>query len=152
MAAIASSGVPATPLRRNSAGSRPIAPARSHDLDLVGAHAHHLRRRVDQLIGVAARVAAGAAHALEGRAGVVRRTERHVVLVREAGGQARRARRAGAPDDDRRVRLLHGLGQRGRVGERVVRALVAEGLAGGRVPEARHDLELLLEPVEPLTQ
>ena len=55
-------------------------------------------------------------------AGPVERQERHVELGGEPGRERRRAPPPAAADDHRRVRLLHRLGQRRRVDQRVVRA------------------------------
>ena len=70
--------------------------------------------------------------------------------VGEPGGERGRPLRAVAADDHRRVRLLHRLGQRRRVRERVVRARVGEPLPRRRPPQPGDDLQLLGEPVEPL--
>jgi hypothetical protein len=55
---------------------------------------------------------------------------------------------ADAADDDRRIGPLDRLGQRGRVDEPVVAAVVGERLLGR--PEPLDDLDLLLEAAEPL--
>ena len=55
---------------------------------------------VDRLFGAA-----------ELRLGVGERREGEVELGREGGGKAGRPLRPSAPDDERRMRLLHGLGQ-----------------------------------------
>ena len=74
------------------------------------------------------------------------------ILVGVQGGQPGRAGGAEAPDDDRRRRALDGLGQRRRVGERVVIAGKGEGRALWGGPQALDDLELLFEQVEALAE
>ena len=78
---ITSSGVPATPFSRSSAGSRPIAAARPLDLGLVGAAAQHERsgERHRRRIAID-RVARGAHTLALGRRTHRRRRERCVEL------------------------------------------------------------------------
>ena len=72
--------------------------------------------------------------------------ERRVVLVRPAHGGHERPAPRRAADDQRRVRLLHRLRERGAALERVVPAREVEAVLG---PLAVHDLELLGEQLHP---
>src|SRR6185437_689677 len=68
------------------------------------------------------------------------------------GGEAGRALGAATADDQRRVGLLHRLGQRRAVLHLVVPPVEVEGLADRRVPESGEDGELLLQALEALTE
>ena len=80
---------------------------------------------------------------------VLERRADHVVLVGEARRGDRGAGLRAAADDQRRVRVLHGLRERRAIDEVVVLALERDVLLG---PEPVHDLDLLGEVLEPLAQ
>ncbi len=117
------------------------------DLRVVGAdearghHGEAERRRI------AAGVRAGAVEPLLSLAElVVRRTER-VDLVCEARGERRETRLDGAPEDERRMRLLEGAWKRRLTFELVRRSRVVERVLG---PGPDDDLDLLGEERESL--
>ena len=78
--------------------------------------------------------------------------EGQVELGRVAGGEAGRAGRAVAADDDRRAGLLHGLGQARGVLDLVVAAGEREPLADRVRPQPGDDGELLLQALEALAE
>ncbi len=121
-------------------------------LRLVLAAAHRLGGREPDRGRVPPSFHAGLPNPAERLRRVRQALERQVVLVREPGRQPRRAPGAGAAQDDRRLRLLGRLGQRGRVGQLVVGAAEGKRLARRGRPEPGDDRELLLEPVEPFLQ
>src|SRR5690606_17958430 len=77
------------------------------------------------------------------------REEGGVVLVGVPGGDPRGAAGAPAADEDGQPGL-GGLGERGAAGELVVGAVEVVGAAGLGGPQPGDDLQLLLEPGEPL--
>ena len=91
-------------------------------------------------------------HPVELRLDVVHRLEGHVEFVGERAASAGCPLGAEAADDDRWMRPLDRLGQRRGVGDGVVGAGVAEGLADGRRPQPGEDVELLGQPLETLAQ
>src|SRR6185437_9081275 len=72
--------------------------------------------------------------------------------VGEPRGQRRCLTWTDATEDDRWPRLLHRLGKRRRLGERVVLALEREPLSDRRRPQPGDDGQLLLEPLEPIAE
>jgi hypothetical protein len=105
-----SAGVPATPLARRSSTLRPTAAARR--ASSASSRPQHSTCATDSTRSAPGR-RAGLPHAPELRARVGERGERQVELVGVRRREPGRPLRPSSADDDRRVRPLHRLGQRG---------------------------------------
>src|SRR5262245_3868424 len=157
-------GDPASPVAASSAGSWPIAAARRATSAAV--RPQHTVWPAEYTSDTGSRPAAAQAsrtrpNAAPVSSGLTNTTlyssanlaaSRGVVPVADPRRRPRGPARPGPADQDRRARALHRLGQRGRLGQRVVGPAEGVRLAHGCLPQPGDDLELLLQPAEPLGQ